>query len=98
MYWKLGERIFNEEQNGKQRADYGSYLIKNLSLELEPEFGSGFSIRQLERSRRFYRIFPIASTLRTQLNWSQYRLLISIEDNDKREYYELSAVKQAWTS
>ena len=42
MYWKLGERIFNEEQRGKERADYGTYLIRNLAKELEPEFGSGF--------------------------------------------------------
>jgi len=97
MYWKLGERIFVEEQQGKERADYGAYLIRNLAQELEPEFGSGFSVRQLERSRLFYRTFPIASALRTQLNWSQYKMLISIEDNYKREYYELEAVKNGWT-
>jgi len=97
MYWKLGERIFEEEQQGQNRADYGSYLIRNLSKELEPEFGSGFTVRQLERCRQFYRIFPIASALRSQLNWSQYKMLISIEDSSKREYYELEAVKNAWT-
>lgn len=97
MYWKLGERIFEEEQQGQDRADYGSYLIRNLSKELEPEFGSGFTVRQLERCRQFYRVFPIASALRSQLNWSQYKMLISIEDSSKREYYELEAVKNAWT-
>ena len=97
MYWKLGARIFEEEQQGKERADYGSYLIQNLSKELEPEFGSGFSVRQLERCRQFYRNYPIASAVRTQLNWMQYKMLISIEDNSKREYYELEAVKNAWT-
>lgn len=30
MYWQLGKRIFEEEQQGKERADYGTYLIKNL--------------------------------------------------------------------
>ena len=97
MYWKLGERIFVEEQQGKERADYGTYLISNLAKELEPEFGSGFTVRQLERSRQFYRTFPIASAVRTQLNWYQYKMLISIEDNSKREYYELEAVKNSWT-
>jgi predicted nuclease of restriction endonuclease-like (RecB) superfamily len=97
MYWKMGERIFNEEQQGKERADYGTYLIRNLANELEPEFGSGFSYRQLERCRQFYREFPIASAVRTQLNWSQYKLLISIEGNEKREYYETEAVKNSWT-
>lgn len=97
MYWKLGERIFTEEQQGKERAEYGSYLIRNLAEQLEPEFGSGFSVRQLERCRQFYRTFPIASALRTQLNWIQYKMLISIDDNEKREYYELEAVKNNWT-
>ena len=72
MYWNIGQRIVEEEQHGKQRADYGTYLIKNLAQEIEPEYGSGFSARQLERSRQFYRLYPIASALRTQLNWSQY--------------------------
>lgn len=97
MYWKLGERIFVEEQQGKERAGYGTYLIRNLAIELEPEFGSGFSYRQLERCRQFYREFPIASALRTQLNWSQYKMLISIEDKSRRTYYELEAVKNSWT-
>jgi predicted nuclease of restriction endonuclease-like (RecB) superfamily len=97
MYRKLGERIFEEEQQGKERADYGAYLIQNLANELEPEYGSGFTVRQLERSRQFYRTFPIASAVRTQLNWSQYKMLISIEDTSKREYYELESVKNNWT-
>ncbi len=66
MYWKLGERIVVEEQQGKERAEYGSYLLRNLAVQLELEFGSGFSLRQLERARRFYRTYPIASALRTQ--------------------------------
>ena len=97
MYWQMGKRIFEEEQQGKERADYGTYLIKNLAKQLEPEYGSGFSVRQLERSRQFYRLYPIATALRTQLNWSQYKMLISIDNPDKREYYELEAVNNAWT-
>ena len=87
MYWHIGERIFNEEQQGKDRADYGNYLIKYLSEQLQPEYGSGFSVRQLERYRQFYRTFPIASSLRTQLSWTHYKLLLSIDNEDKREYY-----------
>ena len=97
MYWKLGERIFNEEQQGEERAEYGSYLIKELAGKMEAEFGSGFSIRQLERARQFYRTFPIASALRSQFNWLQYKLLIHIENTDKREYYELEAINNNWT-
>ena len=97
MYWKLGKRIFIEEQCEKDRADYGSYLIQNLANIIEPDFGSGFSKRQLEKCRQFYRTFPIASAVRTQLNWFQYKLLIGINDTDKRSYYELEAIKNAWT-
>ena len=93
LYWHIGERIFNEEQQGKDRADYGNYLIKYLSEQLQPEFGSGFSARQLERYRQFYRTFPIASTLRTQLSWSHYKLLLPVEDEDKREYYIAETTK-----
>lgn len=98
MYWNIGRRIFEEEQNGKERAEYGSYLIKKLSIKIEPEYGSGFSVRQLERSRQFYRTYPIASALRTQLNWNQYKQLIAISDPSKREYYELESVNNGWTA
>lgn len=98
MYWQMGQRIFEEEQQGKDRADYGSYLIKNLAKQLQPEYGSGFSVRQLAFCRQFYRLYPIANALRSQLNWTQYRLLIQIADTDKREYYELEAVNNCWTA
>ena len=97
MYWELGQRIVEEEQKGELRAHYGSYLLKNLALKLETEYGSGFSLRQLERARQFYRTYPIASALRPQLNWSQYKMLISIDDESKREYYECGSVHNSWT-
>lgn len=97
MYWSIGQRIFETEQKGKDRAEYGSYLLKNLAKKLEPEYGSGFSVRQLEMCRQFYRTYPIANTLYSQLNWSQYKLLIAIQDEYKREYYQLEAVNNCWT-
>jgi hypothetical protein len=97
IYWRLGERIFVEEQRGQDRADYGKYIIKNSAANLEAEFGSGFSVRQLELARQFYRVYPIANELRPQLNWSQYRLLIRVDDDFKREYYELESANHAWT-
>lgn len=98
MYWHIGRRIFEEEQLGKDRADYGTYLIKNLAKQLEPEYGSGFSYRQLAFCRQFYRLYPIVNALRSQLNWTQYRMLIQIEDPDKRLYYELESVNNNWTA
>lgn len=76
MYWEIGRHILEEEQNGKERADYGAFLIKNLATALEKDFGSGFSVRQLELCRQFFNTFSITNTLRSQLNWSQYKLLL----------------------
>lgn len=98
MYWYIGQRIFEEEQEGKDRADYGTYLIKFLSQQLQPEYGSGFSVRQLERYRQFYRMFPIASALRTQLSWTQYKFLLAIDNQYKIEFYVAESVKNNWTS
>ena len=98
MYWQIGRRIQKEEQKGKERADYGAYLLKNLAAKLEPEYGSGFSYRQLSFCRQFYRMYPIANALRSQFNWTQYRLLIAISDEYKREYYELETMNNCWTA
>ena len=97
MYWHLGERIFVEEQHSQERAEYGAYLTKNASAHLEAEFGSGFSVRQIELCRQFYRMYPNEQELRPRLNWSQYKLLIRIDDDYKREYYELESSNNAWT-
>lgn len=97
MYWALGERIFCEEQDQNDRAEYGTYMLKNLADKMETEFGSGFSYRQLAFCRQFYRAYPNMNALRSQFNWYQYRLLIQIDDEDKREYYELEAANNNWT-
>jgi len=97
MYWHLGERIFVEEQKGKDRADYGAALIKKVSEHLEAEFGSGYSNRQLELCRQFYRAYMKVDELRPQLIWAHYKVLIRIGDDYKRKYYELEAVNNAWS-
>ena len=76
MYWQIGRRIQEEEQKGKERADYGSYLLKNLAKKLEPEYGSGFSVRQLEMCRQFYRVYPIANTVCAQFNWTNRKITL----------------------
>ena len=97
LYWHIGERIFNEEQDGKERANYGEYLIKYLSEQLQPEFGSGFSYRQLELMRQFYRTFPITNSLRSQFSWTHYKILLRIDNEDKRDYYIAETVKNNWS-
>ncbi|MBE7685214.1 DUF1016 family protein [Tenacibaculum piscium] len=98
LYWNIGKHIVEEEQNGKERANYGSYLIKTLAKELTKDFGSGFSFRQLNFCRQFYSTFPIVNALRSQLNWTQYRLLLPIENKDKRSYYIEESCKNNWSA
>ena len=57
-YWLIGKRIVEEEQLGRERAEYGKEIIKILSVELRNEFGRGFSERNLRNIRQFYLTFP----------------------------------------
>ncbi len=98
LYWSIGEKIVKEEKRGEERAEYGTQLIKNLSKELEPLYGSGYSYRQLYLFVQFYKTFPIVNTVRSQLNWSQYKLLIRIDNEGKREFYIAESIKNSWSS
>jgi predicted nuclease of restriction endonuclease-like (RecB) superfamily len=98
MYWQIGKVVFEEEQQGKDRAGYGDFLISKLSEVLVSHYGTGFSYRQLNSFRQFYRIFPIVNALRSQLSWTHYRTLIRIDNQDKREFYIAEADKNNWTA
>ncbi len=98
MYWQIGKIIFEEEQEGKDRADYGKFLIKSISDEFQPQFGSGFTVRQLEMNRQFFRTFPNTNALRSQFNWTHYRTLIRIDNQDKRDFYIAETEKNNWTA
>lgn len=62
-YYEIGRQIVEEEQQGKERAEYGKQLLKGLSEMLTNEFGKGFSVRNIERMRAFYLIYQKSSTL-----------------------------------
>lgn len=61
-YWEIGRRIVELEQRGAERANYGEGLIVRLADDLTRRFGRGFSRRNLEQMRLFYRAWPIAQT------------------------------------
>ena len=86
LYWNIG-KIIMEIQQGDERATYGETVLEKLSEKLTNEFGKGFSKRNLERMRKFYIYFPIATTLSSQLSWSHYLELIKIEEEAKRNFY-----------
>lgn len=98
MYWDIGKRIFEEEQHGRERAIYGERLITYLSDKLQPQFGSGFSSRNLNHFRQFYRKFPIVPALRAQLSWTHYKILLNINNDEKLGFYKEEAVKNNWTA
>ncbi|SHG16453.1 Predicted nuclease of restriction endonuclease-like (RecB) superfamily, DUF1016 family [Flavobacterium segetis] len=62
-YYEIGRMIVEEEQNGKDRAEYGKQLLKGLSKELNQEFGKGFSVESLDRMRKFYKTYSISASL-----------------------------------
>ncbi|MFH1199351.1 MAG: PDDEXK nuclease domain-containing protein [Candidatus Omnitrophota bacterium] len=95
-YWNIGRIIAIEEQKGKSRAGYGEYLIKNVSLRLTHDFGKGFSEQSVRNMRQFYRLFPIRSTLWSELSWSHYKLLIRVENDSARRFYAEEAIKSRW--
>jgi hypothetical protein len=92
MYWGLGRKIFEEEQMESERAEYGIYLFKHLSVELFALYGESFSRRQLERYIQFHRLYPIASALRTQFTWTHYRFLLRMDDQLKNRKNTATAV------
>ena len=96
-YWNTGRLIVEEEQKGKQKSDYGEYLLKNLSSCLTRDFGNGFSEQSLRNMRQFYRIFPIRSTLWSELTWSHYKILIRVENENARKFYGDECVKSNWS-
>lgn len=61
-YWEIGRRIVECEQAGAERAEYGKQLLVRLSSDLTLRFGRGFSKRNLEQMRLFYRAWSIAQT------------------------------------
>ena len=56
-YYEAGRMIVEEEQQGKERAEYGKYILKNLSEKLTKTFGRGFSYDNLKLMRKFFLVY-----------------------------------------
>jgi predicted nuclease of restriction endonuclease-like (RecB) superfamily len=98
-YWNIGRRIVREEQGGKQRADYGQFLIRNLARQLGDEFGGGVSVANLKNFRQFYIEFPNfrkGYALRSLLTWTHWRVLMRVEDPDARDFYIRESAENGW--
>jgi len=94
-YWEIGRQI--SEAVG-DRAEYGKQLLQFLSERLTAEFGKGFTVRNLRNMRQFYQTFPIRHALRAELTWTQYRLLMSVDEPSRRDFYLNECAESGWTS
>jgi DUF1016 N-terminal domain len=56
--WLVGQALVEEEQKGKERAEYGERLLKALAEKLHTDFGVGYSYANLKLMRQFYLAFP----------------------------------------
>lgn len=92
-YWNIGREIVEEEQKGKDRAEYGVYLVSQLSEKLTKKFGKGFNERNLFYMRKFYQLFPKVNALRSELTWTHYRILLRVERDNARDFYLNESIK-----
>jgi len=99
-YWNIGREISLNEQEGRDRADYGKQILTDLSKVLTKKYGRGFSSSNLKRMRKFYILFPDyqkGATLSHQFSWSHIVEFIKIEDNLKREFYITMCNNEGWS-
>jgi len=90
-YWQVGERIVRAELEHKERADYGKRVVERLARDLRMARRLLFEIVQ------FYRTYPLMHTLRAELSWSQYGVLMRVGDARARAFYEGQAVRNGWS-
>jgi hypothetical protein len=97
-YWEVGRVIVEEEQAGRERADYGKRIIEGLSERLREEFGKGYDRSNLFHMRAFFLAYPKIDAVRRQLTWTHYRLLLRVDNPNARAFYEAEAVNARWST
>lgn len=98
-YWNVGKRIVEQEQNGNQRAEYGTAMMDALAEELTREYGKSYSKRNLQYFRKFYQCFPdieIVNSCVHNLTWTHFRSLLRVPDEDARIWYMSEAAHENW--
>lgn len=108
-YFEIGRMIVEEEQNGKERAEYGKQILKDLSKRLNSEFGKGFSVTNLQQMKNFYTVYGKQQTVSAesenaiipnnnlQLSWSHYLFLMRIVNLEERKFYEIESTNNNWS-
>ena len=88
-YFEIGKMLVEEEQGGKERAEYGKEVVKKLSKVLTKEFGKGFSERNIEQMRQFYLFYSKPQTVSAESE-NQKSHTLSAESISKTMYRELT--------
>ena len=96
-YWEIGKYIVEFEQQGKEKAEYGSKLFERLSKDLSQQYGKGFGRSNLIYIRKLYLTYQISETLFHQLSWGHYFELLKIDDNLERSFYEQQIIREKWS-
>jgi predicted nuclease of restriction endonuclease-like (RecB) superfamily len=99
VYWNIGKLVQTELLNHK-RSEYGEQVVLKLGQTLQSEYGTGFGLRVLRRAIQFYQNytdFEIVSTLSTQLSWSHFVELLSIQNQQKRDFYAEMCRMDSWS-
>lgn len=96
-YWEIGKSIV-EKQEGNYKAEYGKQIIKELAKLLTYDYGKGFDESNLRRMRQFYLLFQKRDTLRHELSWSHYRLIMKVKNEKARQFYIEETIKSNWST
>ncbi len=96
-YWEIGRQIVEYEQRGREKADYGSKLLEQLSDDLKARHGRGFNLRNIYLMRKFYLSFRNLQTVSAELSWSHFVELLEVDDPLAREFYNKQCVKEHWS-
>ncbi len=96
-YWNIGRQIVEYEQDGNEKAEYGSKLLKKLAKDLSKEYGRGFSKSNIYAMRQFYLKFPIFQSVSGKLSWTHYVELLSISDDLAFSFYLKEAEREKWS-
>ena len=100
LYWHIGQRIRNEVLQG-ERAEYGEQIVSSLAMQLEADYGRGFSSKNLRHMLRFAEAFPVQDivyAVSRQLSWTHLRSLIYIDDPLKRDFYLQMCQQEHWST
>ncbi len=96
-YWEIGRYIVEFEQNGNEKAEYGTQLFERLSSDLTTTYGKGFGRSNLLYMRKLYLTFQISGTLSHKLTWSHYYEILKSDSELEISFYVKQTEKEKWS-